>query len=844
MLKRYVWASILGMVLVFGTIAPQRVRGEFVLVRDGKAAARIILPPEPHEMEQEAAQELNRHLEKSTGVPLPVSSAVEGTGPAIWIGAQSDGLRKDLQIETLAFGGFVIDSSGDRLVLAGSVPEGTLNAVYAFLEDVVGVRWYVPTELGENVPRHRTIAIPAARRRDEPRFVNRRNHGIDLSIRGAGATWRQRNRITSHSLDVPFNRYSHWLYKVLPPSKYGETHPEYYPVRGGKRFVPDKDNAQNWQPCTTNPDVVRLTIEAARRWFAEHPRSNFFSVGMNDSAAFCECSACRALDLPGAEFRGRKMISDRYFTFVKQVADAVAKTHPDKYISCIAYSVVEEPPRKVRIPKNVAVIITQDVAQWHDPEYKAKDMEFATAWSKAAGAFGTYDYTGLTWIMPRVYPHAMAESLRFYDRIGAVAVTNEAFPTWWYAAPQMYLRARLMWNPKQDADGVLNEFYTGFFGPGRDAMKTFYQLLERCMMKKRSGRWFEGLGCALQQMNLWEREDLEECRRALQGARAAVKGKDPYGARVEFVARGFGFTDALLEEYWQARQVSGWAVAVDTAPQELLSGLRELTRLTHAREAVWETVREDRLVSGIYRFLFGQFSSRLATWRSYLESSVTMGLSTLATHPDVGLDQVRAVLPELADERLAADVAAMLWARENLDAPNLCENDGFEKSRGDAAPQGVDWVATDVPATWAKWALKPENRSRMTWEREEGRENSRCVRLSGMSDACFIQVQEGQPGERYFVSVWTRVVGSEKGRARLVVQWKDADGAWVWSEARREASVTQGATGWRQLSLVFTVPEGVSRAVVLLGAKDQADDDMVWFDDVRLVKTPAGSTRE
>ena len=58
----------------------------------------------------------------------------------------------------------------------------------------------------------------------------------------------------------------------------------------------------------------------------------------------------------------------------------------------------------------------------------------------AAGAFGTYDYTGLTWMLPRVYPHAMAESLRFYADVGAVAVTNEAYPTWWYAAPQLYLR--------------------------------------------------------------------------------------------------------------------------------------------------------------------------------------------------------------------------------------------------------------------------------------------------------------------------------------------------------------------------------------------------------------------
>ncbi|MBT3376405.1 MAG: DUF4838 domain-containing protein [Lentisphaerae bacterium] len=838
MLKHRALASICVSGLMSSALFGQGDGGEFALIRNGTAVARIVLSATPHAMERQAADELNLYVHKSTGVTLPVSSDAQGGVPAILIGAHAEKLRTTLQLESLAFGGFVIDSSARRLVLAGNVPEGTLNAVYAFLEDVVGVRWYVPTELGENVPKQPTLAIPAGQRRVEPRFVNRKNHGIDLSIRGDGATWRRRNRITSHSLDVPFNRYSHWLYKVFPASKYGKTHPEYFPILKGKRFVPEKDHEQGWQPCTTEPDVVRLTIEAARRWFDEHPRSNFFSVGMNDSGAFCECKRCLAMDLPGAEFRGRKMVSDRYFTFVKQVADAIAVSHPDKYISCIAYSVVEELPRQVEIPKNVMVVITQDVAQWFDPAYKATDVEFATAWSKAAGVFGTYDYTGLTWIMPRVYPHLMAESLRFYDRVGAVAATNEAFPSWWYAGPLMYLRGKLMWDPKQDPDVVLSEFYTGFFGPGAEAMRAFYDVLERCTTKPREGRWFEGLGCALQQMALWEEADLDDCRRALDKGRAAVPGPGLYADRFAFVERGFRFMEALLEEYWQARQISQLAVSPDTPPEELLSGLRELLRLTQVRESVWQEVREDRLVSGIYRLLFTQFSSRLGTWRSYLESSVTMGVSALATRPDIGLDRVRSVLPELADRGVAADVAALLWARENPDASNLCENAGFEDERGGGGPEGVDWVSTNAPPTWAAWSLKPENRVRMTWERDGGRGGSRCVRMKGMGDACFIQTQAGQAGERYVASVWTRVTGAETGRARLVVQWKDADGAWVWSEPRREASVTAGKGDWRQLSLAFTIPKGVHQAVVLLCAKDQGEGDTVWFDDVRLVRTP------
>jgi len=542
----------------------------------------------------------------------------------------------------------------------------------------------------------------------------------------------------------------------------------------------------------------------------------------------------------GEEFRGRRMVSDRYFTYVKTVADRVRATHPDKYVTCIAYSVVESPPKRVKLPANVGVVITQDVGQWHDPEYKQADMRFASAWARAAGAFGTYDYTGLTWLMPRVYPHAMAESLRFYDRLGAMAVTNEAFPTWWYAGPLMYLRAKLMWDPKLDPDVILDDFYSGFFGPARAEMKRFYDVLERCMMKKRQGRWFEGLSSVIQQLDLWDRADLAECREAMRGARARAAGREPFEARVAFVGRGFGFADALLEEYWQAQQVERAALSAATTPEQVLQELQGLLRLRAARESVWESIRDDQLVSGLYRVIFESFESRVATWRSYLASSMTTGVSALTAEPGgMPIEKIKAALPGLVDSGLADDLAGLVWAREHPEVENLCRNGGFEETKGKAAaPQGIDWVSTNTPPHWSKWALKPENHKRLTWESQGGRDGPRRLQIAGALDACFIQVLPANPGERYYVSAWANAVGSKKARVRLVVQWKDNDGAWVWSQPRREACYPRGSDGWRQLSLVFSVPEGVGRAVILLAAKDQQVEDFAWFDDVRLVRLP------
>ena len=50
--------------------------------------------------------------------------------------------RRDLDLAGLKPDGIVIESRGENLLLAGDRPRGTLYAVYTFLEDAVGCRWW------------------------------------------------------------------------------------------------------------------------------------------------------------------------------------------------------------------------------------------------------------------------------------------------------------------------------------------------------------------------------------------------------------------------------------------------------------------------------------------------------------------------------------------------------------------------------------------------------------------------------------------------------------------------------------------------------------------------------
>lgn len=804
---------------------------EVTLIRDGQPVAQIVMPENAADEFALAAEELNLHLDLMSGAELPVVTEPEAGTPSVHLGALDGAWAEAANLTSLAFDGFVVEAEGDRLILAGNVPDGTLNAVYWLLEQL-GVRWYIPTDLGINVPQMATVTVDDMRERVEPAFLCRKNHGIERSIRGHGNEWQRRVRITDMDYNVPFNRYSHNLANIVRIDTHAETHPEYFPLQNGERRIPTLHHG--WQPCTTNPEVVQLATDAADEWWEKHPESNFFSVGMNDGRGWCQCEDCTALDIPGYTFRGRDVKSERYFTFVKQVAEAVKETHPEKWITCIAYSSVEPVPRGVDIPDNVMVVITQDVGAWHDPEYRAEDEALARAWTEAAGAFGVYNYTSQMWLLPRNFPRLMAESLRFYEEIDAVAMTNESWPTWWYAGPMMYARAKLMWEPQQDVGAILDDYYSGMFGPAAEPMGRLYERFEEVMRTEREGRWFYGINSVPDQIALWTPQQLDDSLADIAEARRLATVA-PFDARVDFVARGFALTEAILREFWQAEEVLELA-SRDTPAQDLLAELDALATLTAEREAIFDAVMQDELLSGIYDRLVTQKAGRLTSWKGELSSAYSRALAALLQREDdLDLDRVRE-LAEGAGERVGEQLEALAWVMEHPDAENLCPNPGFEQTTGEA-PEGVNWVTTDAPPGWSKWSIEGKT-DHLTWEQEGGRTGPRCAKITGAKLATFIANIRVQPGERYYTSIWAKSTGSSEQQPRLEVKWQKPEGGWIRADANATA-IGEGGTGeWQLLSAIVEVPEDAGRLIMLPRAKDQQESDVVLLDDARVIRLP------
>ncbi len=98
-------------------------------MRKGTPVARIVLPADADEAVALAAEELVLYVQKMSQARLTVASEPAPDTAVINLGPPDEEWAAEAKLASLTFDGFVVEARDKRLVLAGNVPEGTLNAV-------------------------------------------------------------------------------------------------------------------------------------------------------------------------------------------------------------------------------------------------------------------------------------------------------------------------------------------------------------------------------------------------------------------------------------------------------------------------------------------------------------------------------------------------------------------------------------------------------------------------------------------------------------------------------------------------------------------------------------------
>jgi len=584
--------------------------GLITLTDGNRSAARIITPDSPSKQVQSAAKLLSDYVYASTGARLPIVkesyAAGQGNKINIWLGQSSYVMDQRPGLDRITDDGFLISFPDDlNIIIAGLTDWGTEFGAYEFLERFVGVRWLLPGTSGEHVRKLNTLRIPTDEIIENPAFGSRLLSGL----RGEAQTsWARRNRMHGQI------KFHHNLLNLFPADKYRLTHPEFFPMIKGRRYLPYGD-AFNWQPCFSAAGSVEEAIKNICEFFALNPDEQSYSLGINDSHTFCQCELCLAKVGSRKNFLNRPDYSGLYYEWANRVVEGVLKKYPDKWFGCLAYNEVAEPPAGFKLNPRLVPFMTYDRMKWVDPDIERQGKELTERWADQASQIGWYDYIyGTPYLVPRVYFHKMAEYYSYAKSRGVRAMYAEAYPNWG-EGPKLYVALRLQWDPDLDVDALLNEWYRAAVGEkSAEDLAAYYSLWEDFWTNRvKKSAWFAGRGAYLKftgygYLELVTYRDIEQSRRLLESVAAKAETQDQK-ERAGIILRAFEYYEAsviaylgLVKKQYQPGMDKAYYKKMDQKRKDLVKEFEKDPVLIHP-------IRFDK--KGIFNFQWDVLKGRL-----------------------------------------------------------------------------------------------------------------------------------------------------------------------------------------------------------------------------------------
>lgn len=459
------------------------------LVQNGAAVSTIIVP-EKLLHEQTAAAWLQKYIEKATGARLPiVPESRKPEGALISVGHTELAKSAGIGTDDLKYDGCKMTVRGQTLFLTGcdtaGLPGGTMGidggaagtcrAVTKFLEDIVGVRWLLPTPEGEVVPRAKNIAAPADLNVSfSPAFAFAQGRFIYGTNNPAGIANNYRQAILIRTYG------GHSFYDWVPAEKYFKDHPDYfYMDRNGKR-----SNSGN-HLCTSNPVVRELFKKGLFEQFDKG--YDCVELGQTDGYLRCRCPLCEVMDRYGDVEDGKLDIPanastatvrdiqkdypvERLFQPYKWLIDEAKKQYPDKKVLMLIYGPTRMPSKQIANFGDNAIL-----------EITGGDPDLIRMWKGRAAGFSTYIYwfdITVDDINAGMPPSRAAQTIRELQKLGCLGIYfgGGGEGNWGFMGPTYYVIGKLMGDPSLDERTLVKDYCDGLYGKASRRMQDFFEM--------------------------------------------------------------------------------------------------------------------------------------------------------------------------------------------------------------------------------------------------------------------------------------------------------------------------------------------------------------------------------
>jgi hypothetical protein len=411
--------------------------------------------------------------------------------------------------------GYAIRGAAGRVELIGRGRAGVLQAVYEFLSEWVGYRFFLPGEdlAPPDGPRRLASRLRGTHAVDSrPSFVYRdrtllsgQNFLADDPFSADLITpyvdWMAKNKLNVGYFFFRDYRRPYWkklrshfrsmkarglqiamgdhLYRFFVPTKrLRRTRPEWFrdvSTAPGEDYI----NAELSQAhfCGSNPQAVRYFIRGVQAFLDEAPELDFLGVHPNDGGNWCECPECRTLG-----------ISDRFMKIHLALADALATTHPNVRLVHPAYGPYSAPPNHFRPSKNMVILFQpwgrdyrfafdHAACPVHDSRSNMMGMSCVDYQRHLDGWLDICARAGVDLYVHEKYgrqlllgchllpPPCLEDDLRYFHRQGVRGIQlHTAMGGWWTSGTTMYVAAKQLWDVNGSVAGTTSQIIGEYYG--------------------------------------------------------------------------------------------------------------------------------------------------------------------------------------------------------------------------------------------------------------------------------------------------------------------------------------------------------------------------------------------
>lgn len=513
-----------------------------VLTKNGKPAGRIVIAQKATKAAQFGALELQNHLKLITGAEFQIVTDKEPQlGFEIRVGetARSSVKNKDFKLQE-----FLVDVRSDAIELVGyDKPDfgkfiykpsetvasgknwpglydaqGTMYAVYDFLENQCGVIWMEPSNCGTLIPKTRDLSVVPGKKRTMPFILYR---GVSDNIGIGQEQWKRRSPGSYRYLKEAYKPFGNralqdrlFLLRNRAGGDYAPANHSFYLYY--ERFWKQRnDNFEGYHPeffakgytglppqlCYSNPATVAQVVKDIRNYF-DHGGykkkyyninrvnagyiwgENHFCLEPMDNAAFCKCENCtKEYELSRAKDKSEH--STHWFNFVNKVAREIQKSHPSKKITTLAYATHEGLPNGIRLEDNVIVYFCISANRTCYSDLLNKQLMRMKAWRKAypdqpmaLWFYNTFPKETASNGNFHCFPGYFAkEEVRQYQFLKKWNIRNGIFHCGFNGITDNWIQLKLMFNPDYTADQLLDTFFSGYGKAGK-YLREFYEVVE------------------------------------------------------------------------------------------------------------------------------------------------------------------------------------------------------------------------------------------------------------------------------------------------------------------------------------------------------------------------------